>query len=202
MKARFVGDSTLATLGNRTQIWRNVYRAMCSDSKYLLFGAGTGMASQVLGRFDIGAMEDDYGQLHRSCHNIYLDWFLTYGLLGFAAGACLLAAVWHRTVQLDRRDGGVARVSLLATLSLLGMTGVMYQQVGWVALGSLVLAMLSDVPWFGTAWAATRATARAPLDLPTVRPDRPSRGSATVPHSLQTAAGCSSWVAEQQRSRM
>lgn len=166
LKNRFVGDGTVTTLGNRLGIWQNVYRAIGSNPKYLWFGTGTGMASQVLGRFDIGALEDNYGQLHRNCHNIYLDWILTYGLVGLAAGACLVLAVWHRAVELDRRDGGVARISFLATVSLLGMTGTMYQQVTWAAIGSLVLAMLSDAPLFGGPLPLARARIRSPFDLP------------------------------------
>lgn len=188
LKNRFVGDKSVSTLGNRLDIWKNVFRAIGSNPKYLWFGAGTGMASQVLGRFDVGAMEDDYGQLHRNCHNIYLDWILTYGLLGLAAGACLVLAVWHRAVGLDRRDGGIARISFLATVSLLGMTGTMYQHVAWAATGSLVLAMLSDAPLFGGPLPSARARTRSPFDLPAALPRRRPARTAAVP-CVSPAAG-------------
>jgi len=145
----------LGEFGGRTNIWKNAIRVWWSNPEYRLIGTGTGRQRLILGQFDESARTDDRGVLVRSCHSVYVDWLLAHGFVGLIPGLCLLAAMMRRARSLDIQDGTVNRQAFLACMLVASATLDVWGQSGWIACGSLVLAMLS----------APRATGNGPHTL-------------------------------------
>ena len=141
-----LGTTSLSSLGHRTTIWLHAWEAWHSDPDFLFRGAGTGMADEVLGQFDEQAREDDYGVLRLNCHNAFVEWGLSFGIVGMICGGCLLATMFHKMRLLDGGDRNVGRHAVLACVMVFAMTAVLYRHPCWMATGSLVLAMLSGTP--------------------------------------------------------
>jgi hypothetical protein len=133
---------TVVTAGSRLQIWENAFRAWLADPVRFLVGAGTGGADVALGKFDPGAKFDDYGTIRRSCHNIFIEWALSYGLVGILPGVILALTVWSQAAALDRQEFAMDRRALLLTIATLGMTGVAYRYLSWPMMAGLSLALL------------------------------------------------------------
>lgn len=132
--------------GTRSGIWLNAFEAWSSEPKYWTLGTGTGKANEVLGENNDAPGQDRYGAVIRSCHSTFVHWGFSYGLLGTAAGVCLLVVVARQAILLDRRDRTVNRRAILVCVALFSMTGVTYQRPDWLATGSLLLAMLGEMP--------------------------------------------------------
>jgi len=138
--------ATVVTAGSRLQIWENAFRAWLADPVRFLVGAGTGGADVALGKFDPGGKFDDYGTIRRSCHNIFVEWALSYGLMGILPGVILALTVWSQATALDRRELASDRRALLLTIAVLGMTGVVYRYLSWPMMAGLALALLETQP--------------------------------------------------------
>ncbi len=138
--------ATVVTAGSRLQIWENAFRAWLADPVRFLVGAGTGGADVALGKFDPGAKFDEYGTIRRSCHNIFIEWALSYGLIGILPGIVLALAVWSQAAALDRGELAFDRRALLLTIAVLGMTGVAYRYLSWPMVAGLALALLEMTP--------------------------------------------------------
>ncbi len=158
LQERFAGPdgSNLATLGNRTTIWKSAYNAWRSDMKYTIRGVGTGRASEIVGRFHEFAKGDGYGIHRKSCHNTCVEWLVSLGLLGAVPAICLLGIACSRARELDARDGTVNRQAILISVLLASMVGIIYSRFDWIGVAPLMLAMLSQP-------AAVRRLSRLPL---------------------------------------
>jgi hypothetical protein len=139
-------DNTVSSLGGRASIWLHAWEAWHSNPDFLFRGTGTGMADEVLGQFDEQAREDDYGVLRLNCHNAFVEWGLSFGIVGMVCGGCLLTTMFHKMRLLDGADRNVGRHAVLACVMVFAMTAVLYRHPCWMATGSLVLAMLSGAP--------------------------------------------------------
>jgi hypothetical protein len=146
LKDRVVGESSrgMSTLGSRMPIWSNAFRAWTSSPSCLLMGTGTGVAEYMLAEYDEHKELDDYGRTIRSTHSIFIEWILSFGLIGAVPGLCLLAGMAVKARQFDLRDGVVDRQALLLTVIIYAASAVLYRQTYWLAPASLVLAMLSE----------------------------------------------------------
>ncbi len=178
LESRLTDARSMGTMAGRTQIWRNALTAWKSSPDLIWHGTGTGRADEVLGQFDDHAEEDDYGVLRKNCHNAFVEWGLSFGLLGIVAGTCLGAVVLYRALRLDRRERNVGRLAVLACVVLFAMTAVSYRHPCWMATGSLVLAMLGDpavrsVPVRRRMTEQTRAESPAAESRPGPRVPRP-----------------------------
>lgn len=144
--ARFMGEemTTVVTAGNRLSIWENVIRAWTRDPGRFLAGAGTGGADFALGELDPGATWHDSGLLRRNCHNAFLEWLLSYGIIGSAPGLLFVIFLVSRAVQLDRIEQTTLRIGLLTALFAFAMTSVNYRDLCWPIEASLVLAFLYE----------------------------------------------------------
>jgi len=146
LQVRFTETDQVLTLSGRTEIWENALEAWRSSPRYTFVGPGTGRADELLGRFDRDAAADDYGTLTRNIHSAFLEWGLSYGILGMVVGGCLLVSMALKARELDRRDRIVGRQALLLSVCLFANTGIIHRWPGWLATGSLILAMLSEAP--------------------------------------------------------
>lgn len=142
--ARFSeGDAAnIATAGSRLSIWENALRAWTSDPGRILVGTGTGGADVALGELDDGATWDDSGVLRRNCHNAFLEWLLSFGIVGLIPGVSFVLFLWLRASRLDRAEGATIRTGLLATIFAFGMTSVVYRHLCWPLEAGLMLALL------------------------------------------------------------
>lgn len=146
---RFIGENagSIGTFGGRQEIWSSAFRVWLSDPVSFFIGAGTGIAEERIGELlPETAVSDQYGQSRRSVHNAFFEWLASLGLLGIIPGTCMLLMMFHRAYQWDSREGTMARVALLLTISLYSCTSVSYREHGWLAIASLILAMLSPSP--------------------------------------------------------
>ncbi|MGQ9505218.1 MAG: O-antigen ligase family protein [Thermogutta sp.] len=143
---RFSGEdvTTVATAGNRLLIWENVIKAWTRDPARLLVGTGTGGADIAVGELDPGATWDDSGEFRRNCHNAFLEWILSYGILGSLVGALFVTYLVLRAVQLDRAERTTLRTGLLAALFAFAVTAVSYRHLCWPVEAALVLAFLCE----------------------------------------------------------
>ena len=141
-----IGQDSVVSLGNRRRIWQDAYIAWTSDPDFICRGTGTGMADEVLGRITVDAEEDDYGVLRKNSHNSFVEWILSFGILGIVCGTALMASVFHKALLLDHGEQNVGRLAILATASVFALTAVSYRHPCWMATGSLMLAMLSGTP--------------------------------------------------------
>lgn len=138
------GPGSLSSLGGRLPIWRNAYVAWRSSTTHTLFGTGMGLAEELLGEYDEAAVKDEFGVLQRDTHSTFVNWLLSFGLLGLVPGVCLLIVAFRKARELDRREGMLDRQSILAVAVLFSMTGVFYNRFYWLAAAPLILAMLSE----------------------------------------------------------
>ena len=141
--ARFFAEGKIATAGSRTEIWEDAVKAWLSDPAYTLVGTGTGRADEVLRQYSEPG-ELAYGaDSIRDCHSAFMEWFLSYGLLGLGPGICLLGAAVVKGRDLDAAEGTVHRMAILLSVLLFAVTAGIHRQPCWVGVGALVLAMLS-----------------------------------------------------------
>jgi len=134
----------------RLVIWQNSLNVWWSDPQYFLIGTGTGVAPDVLGEYAGYVMEDGVTVAAADAHNGFVEWALSFGLIGIAAGVCLLLTMWRRAFSLDHRHGSVNRRAILLCFCLISMYYVTFYQLLFVAAGALILAMLSEPPEDGT----------------------------------------------------
>jgi O-antigen ligase len=186
---RFVGQESrsVVSLGSRTQIWQSGINYWCSDVSVWVRGAGTGMADEAVGHYgQAAATTDQYGNSRRNCHSVYIEWLVSYGIIGLVVGGCLLAGMFHAAWRLDRPDGMANRLAVLATVLVFAATVDLFRRPDWVATGSLVLAMLSHVSAINVVFRSAndassleRTATRANLSHPpTLRTNRFERKSA------------------------
>lgn len=148
LSLRLLGEegTTIMTAGNRLPIWENAVRAWVGDPIRFLIGAGTGGADVALGAVDVGAKYDDNGVIRRSCHNMFLEWIVSYGLVGLLPGLVLALTVWNRATMLDRAERAFDRRGLLLAIIAFGMSAVTYRHLSWLLQAGLTLAFLeSDI---------------------------------------------------------
>ncbi|NLS97080.1 MAG: O-antigen ligase family protein [Planctomycetaceae bacterium] len=143
LSERFGNEGSRNTMAGRTQIWASALKAWQSDPDFIWRGTGIGMADDVLGQFMDVVEEDDQGVLRKNCHNAFVEWVLTLGLVGIVAGTCLAGSMIYQTIQLDRQDRNVARAAILLCITVFAMTAVSYRHECWPATGALALAMLT-----------------------------------------------------------
>lgn len=144
LQERFGDGRSNGSLSGRTEIWTAAMKAWNSNPDFLWRGTGTGMADDVLGQFTPSAVEDEQGVLRKNCHNAFVEWALSLGFLGLAAGGCLAASAAYQAIRLDRREANVGRLAILGCVALFAMGAVSYRHECWPATGTLVLAMLSE----------------------------------------------------------
>jgi len=191
---RVAGEKSqgLSTLGGRALLWKDAANIWWSNSTYRLVGVGTGLADTALGEVDEKAVVDQYGVYLRSTHSVFVEWVLCFGAVGILSGLCLLLTMWHRAATLDLREGTVNRRAVLVSMLLYSATVVLFRQPGWMALGALVLAMLSEPP--AAAVSSRPGSHPAGATLPGVsgphaRPIRLKQGSgrsANMPQGMES----------------
>lgn len=181
LSERFGNEGSRNTMAGRTQIWASALKAWQSDPDFIWRGTGIGMADDVLGQFTDVAEEDDQGVLRKNCHNTFVEWVLTLGLVGIVAGACLAGSMIYQTIQLDRQDRNVGRAAILLCITVFAMTAVSYRHVCWPATGALALAML-------TSPTSRRRAREAEPDAGTASDPMPGNCHFEVPGNRHTVA--------------
>ena len=147
LRKRFSDVNELMTLSDRTPIWSYTWDILTSDPKTLLFGVGTGSVDKVLGARDVhvlGAKLGSEGIVRRNVHNAFLEWIVSYGFVGFLFGGLLLYVLVERAWILDRRHSTAFRRALVLFFLLNAVVSVVYRSYIWPALGSYLLAALTD----------------------------------------------------------
>ncbi|GAB6187731.1 O-antigen ligase family protein [Thermopirellula anaerolimosa] len=154
IQARLMGSegASIRSLGSRLPIWENAFRAWTTDPAAILIGAGTGQAEIALGRLDAGAKPGDHGEYRRACHNMFIEWLLSYGIFGLLPGGWFYWACWRQASRLDRAEGTYSRRTLLLAVTLFGMTADLHRHFHWIFTSAWLLALL-DPASLGTGMA-------------------------------------------------
>jgi len=134
---------SVATISGRIPLWKGALDAWRSQPRYFLIGAGAGLAPKTLGR-QLGFIRINGEVACVDCHNSFVEWGLSFGLLGMSVGLCFLVAAWRKARQLDRRDGNANRRAVLLCFCLTAMTFVTLFQLSFIPAAALMLAMLSE----------------------------------------------------------
>lgn len=146
IQQRLMGSEgeSVRSLGSRLPIWENAFRAWRADAGSILIGAGTGQAEIALGRIDAGAKLGDHGEYRRACHNMFIEWLLSFGVFGLLPGIWFYWTCWRRAALLDRAEGTFSRRTLLLAVTLFGMTADLHRHFHWVVMSAWLLAMLDS----------------------------------------------------------
>ena len=183
---RRIGQESFFSAGNRISIWQDAYTAWTSNPDFILRGAGTGMADEVLGEITAGAEVDNYGVLRKNCHNSFVEWILSFGILGIVCGTILAASVLHKALLLDHGDRNVGRLAIVFTAAVFALTAVSYRHPCWMATGSLMLAMLSGTPPQRRLPGSVTSSSKSSSEIPEPHARRTDRGEPKGSSHLRT----------------
>ncbi|OHB70248.1 MAG: hypothetical protein A2V70_19720 [Planctomycetes bacterium RBG_13_63_9] len=145
LQTRLNDETSVVTASGRVMIWKSALDMWRMDPRRILLGTGTGAAPEVFGEYLLS--NDTTDTLIRrtiDTHNAYVEWGLSFGLVGMAAGIGLFVVVIRKARQLDRQDGNVYRQAILLCSGLASMTYVTYYHLFLIASGGLMLSMLSQ----------------------------------------------------------
>lgn len=176
LQSRLDLNTEVLTGSGRVLIWKCAYDLWRSDTRRFLYGAGTGTAPDALGRYLGLTRPDGVTPGAVDAHNAFVEWGLSYGLIGLLLGLCLLWTVFKTALRMDRRDGSVNRRALLLCFCLASMNYVTFYQLFFVAAGGLMLSMLSEAPATAAAAGAAKATGTASVGQPPEIAQRASSG--------------------------
>ena len=145
LQERFDHKQQVLSACGRTIIWEYAFELWRTDPQYFWIGAGTGVAPEALGKFmGLGVPGDPKAVVGLDAHNAFVEWGLSFGLLGMIAGGCFLVTLWRRAAELDHRDATVNRRAVLLCFALASMTYVTFYLLTFVTAGALILAMVSQ----------------------------------------------------------
>ena len=172
----------LASFNGRSSIWRTGWQAWRSNSTTLLTGVGLANVDALVGRNSDVAVINSAGVRTLDTHNSFLRWLIGYGVLGAVPLGVVVVSAAIRARRMDARDGTANRQAILLNIFLLAMSnGSFFQRVFWLAIGPLVLAMLSDPVGVIRVAASSPAALVARTKLET--PNGPSpRAAVCEPH--------------------
>lgn len=159
IQARLMGSESVSirSLGSRLPIWENAFRAWTADVSRILIGTGTGQADYAVGELDEGAAPSEHGDYLRNCHNMFIEWLLSFGILGLVPGGWFYLACWRQASLLDRAEGTFSRRTLLLATTLFGMTAVLYRHFHWIVTSAWLLAFLDPASLGAGMGASTRS---------------------------------------------
>ena len=145
LQVRFDRKQEVLDACGRTVIWKNAFELWRSDPQYFWIGAGTGVAPEALGKFmGLSKPGDPRAVLGLDAHNAFVEWGLSFGLLGMIAGICFLVTLWRRASDLDHREATVDRRAFILCFALASMTYATFYLLTFVTAGALILAMVSQ----------------------------------------------------------
>lgn len=150
LQARFEMEENVMTASGRLYLWQAAIETWLSSTRLFLIGSGTGVAPDTLGLYLGLTAPDGISPDTVDTHNAFVEWGLSYGVLGIFGGVCFLLAAWRKARQLDRRNGDIARQALLFCFCTSSLTFVTFYHLLFVASGALILASLSEAPAPGT----------------------------------------------------
>lgn len=133
----------LSSLGGRASIWSAGWDVMTASDVVFLRGVGSGGVDRALGA-RIVALTPGAGAMlfRRSSHNTFVEWGMSYGVIGTLMGIWLLWTVARRAIRLDRHDRTWQTTTLLVWSLLNSMTLVINRTAFWPFLGALMFAMV------------------------------------------------------------
>ena len=130
-------------MGDRLPIWKAAIDAF-RDHRWT--GVGTGGVEQILAQYMIelqGAHHDEFGIARKSAHNAYIEWALSMGIPGAVLGILVLLKAARAAIRLDRFESVSLRRALLLFCLVFGITIVLFRELYWIPVGSILLAILS-----------------------------------------------------------
>ncbi len=144
LQVRFDRTQEVLDACGRTVIWQNAFELWRSDPQYFWIGTGTGVAPEALGQFmGLSIPGDPRAEVGIDAHNAFVEWGLSFGLLGMIVGICFLISLWRRASDLDRREATVNRRAFILCFALASMTYATFYLLTFVVAGALILAMVS-----------------------------------------------------------
>jgi hypothetical protein len=138
-------DETIMASLQARQLMLSYGLERLSERHNWMIGFGTGSPDKVLGEsleFRSAAQgRDNVRRVY--CHNTFLWWIMSFGLLGLIVCGWLATEIARGALRLDTVERSWVRIAVLMYAMLGGMGGVINQEPFWIAFGSLLWAMLS-----------------------------------------------------------
>jgi len=134
-------DDTVSTAGGRVDIFVRSMELLQSR-RNLFIGAGTAGVDKQLGTLSVfGSEQPGNGIARESSHNMFLEWFLSYGILGVPAGIWLLGSLVFKSFSRDKEDSETWRSSVMLFVVLSGLVSPFYVAMNACGVLALVLTM-------------------------------------------------------------
>jgi O-antigen ligase len=142
---RLLAANTLS-FGDRTPIWTAAASVVTSGSSELIRGTGLGGSNKALARADpdletIRAGVDGISRVN--AHNGYVDWIVSFGVVGAVIAVFTLMFLSWRAITRDMLQGKHIGQALLTAFLFASITGVPYGSAYSIAAGAVFLGYLA-----------------------------------------------------------
>lgn len=143
--ARFRDSRDVESFGDRLPIWKSAFAACMSNPRTLLIGVGTGGVDKAVVEYAVTDVAPRLGKdfiARKFSHSSYVEWLVSYGLLGLVSGSALVFSLLRRAWNLDRRDGWTGRRALLLFFLANSVVAVVYRTPYAIPLEALLVALV------------------------------------------------------------
>jgi len=138
-------DDTISTLGDRVAIWSAAPMIVSQHQAALVIGLGTGGVEKefaAVATTQEGCSLGKDGILRLFSHNTYLEWFLSYGIVGCILALCFMVHSM-RAIHIQRdRDARVLMIVLFVYFNVSSIGTVVYRLPYIIGIESIYLTAL------------------------------------------------------------
>jgi O-antigen ligase len=142
---RLLAANTLS-FGDRTPIWTAATTVVTSGSAELIRGTGLGGSNKALAMAapDIREIQAGVDGISRvNAHNGYVDWIVSFGVVGAVIAVFTLMFLGWRAITRDMLQGKHMGQALLTAFLFASITGVPYGSAYSIAAGAIFLGYLA-----------------------------------------------------------
>ena len=138
--------ANVETVGDRLPIWTTGIEVVLSAERMLVLGAGTGGAAEAIAAYNpqlaISRVGDD-GILRANAHSGYVEWLVSFGLVGIIVALVVSISLLARASRVDRGQPLAFGMSLIAFFFITSFSLIAYR-LGPVSIacGALTLGYL------------------------------------------------------------
>jgi O-antigen ligase len=129
---------------DRIEIWKVIWDLIGRFDIYSFFGYGLGSSDMMIGKYFHGALAGSDGILRFSAHNLYFDWLLQTGLIGFG----ILLYLLGKTIKVNWKSLNSNNIDtfLVSTFFLICSFGInTFGHYSWPVIVGLIFSTLLTI---------------------------------------------------------
>ncbi len=143
LRTRFQNQDELGSFGDRLPIWEAAYESLWDHPRFIWIGMGTGGVEKVLATHNyLHSVMGEDGVRRRATHNSYIEWILSYGMVGLVIGAGLVVAMIRRARWWDKQRQSCERSAILLYALLFSMSTCVYRLLYIGPVAAMMVALL------------------------------------------------------------